>query len=261
MAIERLERRDRILAYVERKGRASIEELCAFLVTSEATVRRDLSELDREGLVHRVHGGATVCDSLKQEPPVFHRAALFAEQKRAIGRRAAALIHDGETVFLGSGSTVMEVARNLLERRKLRVVTNSLPIVNLLADVPEINLVVTGGFLRSSERTFIGFLVQMSLAELRADKVIVGIQGIHPEHGLTDDWLPETMVDRAIVRFAPELIVVADSSKFGRTHLSFVAGLSDVSVIVTDDGVAPSVLSDLGDRGVRVLLAGEEESV
>jgi DeoR/GlpR family transcriptional regulator of sugar metabolism len=260
MAIEKLERRDRILAYIERKGRASIEELCAFLATSEATVRRDLGEMDREGLVHRVHGGATVSDSMKEEPPVFHRAALFAEQKRAIGRTAAALIRDGETVFLGSGSTVMEVARNLMDRRELRVVTNSLPIVNLLADVPEINLVVTGGFLRSAERTFIGFLVQKSLAELRADTVVIGIQGIHPEHGLTDDWLPETMVDRAIVRFAPQLIVVADSSKFGRTRLSFVAGLSDVSAIVTDCGVTPSVMKALADRGVRVVLADEKES-
>jgi DeoR/GlpR family transcriptional regulator of sugar metabolism len=240
---------------VEQKGRAGMEELCAFLETSEATVRRDLASLAAEGLIKRVHGGAVVGERLLEEPPVLQRCGVFTEQKRAIGRAAAALIHDGETIFLGSGSTVLEVARNLTSRRELRVITNSLPIVNLLADVPEIHLVVTGGFLRNAERTFVGFLVEKCLAELRADKTIVGIQAIHPEHGLTNDWLPETMVDRAIVRFAPELVVVADSSKFGTTRLSFVTGLSEVGTIVTDAGIEASMAKALTDRGVRLIVA------
>jgi DeoR/GlpR family transcriptional regulator of sugar metabolism len=240
---------------VEQKGRAGLEELCSFLETSEATVRRDLASLAAEGLIKRVHGGAVVGERLLEEPPVLQRCGVFTEQKRAIGRAAAALVHDGDTVFLGSGSTVLEVARNLTSRRELRVITNSLPIVNLLADVAEIHIVITGGFLRNAERTFVGFLVEKSLAELRADKTVIGIQGIHPEHGLTNDWLPETMVDRTIVRFAPELIVVADSSKFGKTRLSYVTGLSEVNAIVTDGGIDAGMAKAITAHGVRLIVA------
>ena len=258
MPFDKFNRRDRILGYVEQKGRASIDELCKFLDTSEPTVRRDLTTLAKEGLLRRIHGGAVLGDGFRADPPVVQRSSVNSAQKRAIGKKTAEMIHDGETIFLGSGSTVLEVARNLMDRRELRVITNSLPIVNLLADVPAIHLVMTGGFLRNSERTFIGFIVEKTLSELRADKVIFGIQGIHPEHGLTNDWVPETMVDRAIVSFAPELIVVADSSKFGKTRLSFVTGLAQVGVIVTDSGIDPHMAKQMTQRGVRMIVAEVE---
>ena len=117
MAINKLDRRDSILAYIEQKGRASIEELCTFLDSSQATVRRDLARLAAEELIQRVHGGAVVGKRLQEEPPVLQRCAVFTPQKQAIGKKAAEMIHDGETVFLGSGSTVLEVARNLRKNR------------------------------------------------------------------------------------------------------------------------------------------------
>ncbi len=255
MPFDKLERRDKILAYVEKKGRVSIEELCTFLETSEPTVRRDLTMLSKDGMIRRIHGGAVLGTSFKADPPVVQRSGVNTAQKKAIGRKAAEMIRDGETVFLGSGSTVLEVARNLTDRHELRVITNSLPIVNLLADIPAVHLVMTGGFLRNSERTFIGYIVEKTLAELRADKVIFGVQGIHPEHGLTNDWLPETMVDRAIVSFAPKLIVVADSSKFGTTRLSYVTGVSQASVIVTDNGIDAQMAKQLTQLGVRLVIA------
>jgi DeoR/GlpR family transcriptional regulator of sugar metabolism len=255
MAIEKLNRKDRILEIVKNERTTRMARLCSQLDASEATIRRDLAELAAAGLVRRVHGGVSAIGTIDDEPRVIRRGALRGAEKRAIGSAAAALVKDRETVFLGSGSTVLEVARHLVDRTGLQVITNSLPIINLLADAPGIQLVASGGFLRNTERSMVGFLVERSLAELRADKVIIGAQGIHPVHGLTDDWMPELAVDRAIVHFAPELIVVADSSKIGKTRLSFVTDMSNVKTLVTDAGVCPEARVELERRGVRVLVA------
>jgi DeoR/GlpR family transcriptional regulator of sugar metabolism len=217
------ERQDQIMQYVYQQKKATVTELCELLNVSPATIRRDIEELASKELVKRTHGGIVLPDSVKLDPPVLHRRYLQAEEKRKIGKVAAKLIKDDETVFLGSGSTVLEVADNLTGRQNLTVITNSLPISNLLVKEPGIHLVMTGGFLRDSELSLIGHLVETSLAELRADKVVMSIQGIHLQHGLTNHNLAETMTDRTICRFSPRLILVADYTKFTKTNASFGA--------------------------------------
>ena len=174
-----------------------------------------------------------------------------------IGKKAAELVHDGEAIFLGTGSTALEVAKNLTTRRNLTVITNSLPVITALVDSPGVDLVVTGGALRRPELSFIGHIVEKALSELRADKVIMGIQGIHPESGLTNEFLPEAMLDRVLVTFAPQLIIVADSSKIGKIKASAVGGIEDLGILVTDASIDAGISEDLQRRGVRVILAEE----
>ena len=253
--MSKVERKEKIRQFIHEAGRATVAELCDRFGVSEATARRDLKELGAEGVVRRVHGGAVRPDALTPEPPVLERAHEQAEAKTCIGQAAAALIADGETVFLGSGSTVLAVARHLKQRRNLTVISNSLPVINLLADAPDITVIALGGLLRPSELSLIGYLAEQSLAELRADKVVMGIRAVHLEHGLTNDYLPETMTDRAIVRLSARVILVADHTKFGQTATAYVASLSVVDTVVTDTGIAPEVVQGLAEAGIRVIVA------
>lgn len=252
-------RRDKIREYLMQNRCAGVKDLGRELNASEATIRRDLRELVREDGYRRTRGGISL-DESRAELSVQQRAHVQAEQKRAIGRTAAELVSDGEVVFLGSGSTVIEVARNLDRHRDLTVITNSLPIVTLLADNPRVSLLVAGGALRRAELSFIGHIVEKALMELRADKVIMGIHGIHPEHGLTNEYLPEAIVDRFLVHYAPRLIIVADSSKLGKTKASYVGGIEDIDMLVTDPGISLDMKAALEGRGVAVVIAGHGEA-
>jgi len=252
-ALSNVERQERMLRFVEQRQRVTVADICDQFGVSVATARRDLEALAERGRVRRVHGGALAIHRAPPELPALQRAGEQAAEKRRIGQAAAALVADGETVFLSSGTTTLEVARSLRSQRHLTVITNSLLALNELADTPEITLVGLGGLLRRSEMSFIGHITEQALAEVRADKVIIGIRAIDAEQGLTNDFLPETMTDRAIMRIAREVIVVADHSKCGRVSAAFVAPLSAMRTLVTDSGTPPEFVDALTAQGIRVL--------
>jgi DeoR/GlpR family transcriptional regulator of sugar metabolism len=255
MSVSNTLRREKIREYLAHHHEASVQDLSAQLNASEATIRRDIQVLSKEPGFSRSRGGIGL-DESRSELAVLQRGRLMADRKRMIGREAAALVRDGESIFLGSGSTTIEVARCLSGRRDLTVITNSMPIITTLVDNPHISLVVAGGALRRPELSFIGHIVEKALSELRADMVIMGIQGIHPEHGLTNEFLPEAILDRCLVHFAPRLCIVADSSKLGKIKTSFVGDIGDVSVLVTDGVENPETLAEIGRRGIRTIVAG-----
>ncbi len=256
----KLERQEEIRRFIYEVGQASVQTLSERFGVSEATIRRDLEEMAAKGTIRRLHGGATRPRSAATEPPILQRVHERAALKELIGKAAAGLVADGETIFLGSGSTTLAVARHLLDRQDLTVITNSLPVVNLLADAPHITLIILGGLLRHSERSMIGHITEQAIAELRADKVIMGIQAVDLQQGLTNAYLPETMTDRAIVNLAPQLILVADHTKFGRIAPSLVAPLEAVHTVVTDAKIDPQIVRDLQEAGIRVIVAGAESN-
>ncbi len=250
-----IERQNQILQLIARLSRISINEVCDTFSVSQATARRDLETLAGQGKIQRVHGGAIQVRQANPEPPILVRSNEQQEEKKRIGRLAASLIEDGDAVFLGSSTTVLEVARNLGERRNLTILSNSLPVINLLAGLPEITLVSLGGVLRKSELSFIGHITEGSLAEVRADKVFFGVRAMSLEHGLTNDYLPETLTDRAILGMGGQVIIVADYSKFGRVSTAFLASLSSIHTLVTDRQAPTEFISALEQKGVRVLIA------
>lgn len=254
MSVTNDRRRSEIREYLLRNGSAEVGALSLRFGASEATIRRDILVLLGEPGFRKIRGGISLDDS-KAEPSLAQRSYLQTEKKRRIGKKAAELVHDGEAIFLGTGSTALEVARNLSTRRNLTVITNSLPVITTLVDSPGVDLVVTGGAVRRPELSFIGHTVEKALSELRADKVIIGIQGVHPEGGLTNEFLPEAVVDRVLVTFAPQLIIVADSSKVGKIKASAVGRIEDIGILVTDSAIDPDILANLKQRGVRVMLA------
>ncbi len=255
ITISGLERREQLLHFVETHQRATIAEICDEFLVSPATVRRDLETLEQEGKLRRFHGGALAIKSAPPEPPFVERSGAQAEEKRRIGRAAAALVQDGETILLGSGTTVLEVARNLRQHQDLTVVTNSLLVMNMLADVPSVTLVGLGGILRPTEKSLIGHLTELTLNELRVQKVIMGIRAVDLDAGITNDYLPETQTDRKILGISRELIMVADHTKCGRTSSVFLAPLDVVHTFVTDTETPVEFTSALRDLGVQVITA------
>lgn len=247
------ERQQILVQLLERQKRLTVSEICAQFSISEATARRDLDALAEQGLLQRVHGGAIPVRRAEPEMPILDRSQVQAEEKRRIGQAAAALIQDGETVFLGSGTTVLEVARNLRTRRNLTVITNSLPVINTLAGIADINVIVLGGMLRDSELSFIGHITEQALAEVRADKVVIGVRALSLEHGLTNDYLPETLTDRAILSVGREVILVADHTKFGAVAPAFLAPLKSIHILVTDEQTSEDFLTALREQGIRVI--------
>jgi DeoR/GlpR family transcriptional regulator of sugar metabolism len=248
------ERQELILELIAKRRRISVVDLCDTFSISEATARRDLELLAGQGKVQRVHGGAIALHSAPPEQPMLQRQEEQAAEKARIGRCAASLIRDDETIFLGSGTTVLEVAR-CLRGRPLTVITNSLPVINLLAGQPEMTMVILGGMLRSSELSFIGHLTEQALLEVRADRVIIGARSISLETGLTNDYLPETMTDRAILHAGREVILVADHTKFGRVSAALLAPLDRVHTIVTGGETAPEYLDQLSALGLHIMKA------
>ena len=249
------ERHKRILSQLTKQGRLSVAEIVEQLSVSEATARRDLESLASEGKVQRVHGGAIAAEKAPPELPILERENEQTDEKVRIGRIAAELIADKETIFLGSGTTVLEVAKNLRDRKNLIVITNSLPVLNALAGIKEITVISLGGMLRDTELSFIGHITEQALAEVRVDKVVIGTRGISFEHGLTNDYLQETLTDRAILKIGREVIIVADHSKVNRVSTVLLAPLDVMHTFVTDSSSDKKFIQSLKKQNVKVIMA------
>ncbi|GAB4526283.1 MAG: DeoR/GlpR family DNA-binding transcription regulator [Anaerolineae bacterium] len=252
MTISAQERQRRIVEHIEKNGRVGINEVCEIFDISIATARRDLEALADQGEVERVHGGAIRVERAPAEPPINQRHTEQYEEKRRIAVATAEMVNDGETIYLGAGTTMEAVAARLQQRQGLTVITNSLLVVNALAGQPQIELICLGGLLRHSEMCFIGHLTEQALAYVRADKAILGTRAIDIEHGLTNDHLPQTSTDRASLAIGRQVIIAADHTKVARVSTGFVAPIDAIHTFVTDKNTQPEFITALASRGVNV---------
>ena len=249
------ERQKQILSLLAKQGRLSVAEIVRQFSISEATARRDVGLLASQGKAQRVHGGILAIEQAPPELPILQRTSEESGEKTRIGRVAAELISDGDTVFIGSGTTPLEVARNLRGRRRLTVITNSLPVLNMLAGEKDITVISLGGMLRDSELSFIGHITEQALAEIRADKVIMGTRGLSLEHGLTNDYLQETLTDRAILKTGRQVIIVADYTKINRVSTALLAPLRSIHTLVTDSKADKKFIQAVKKQGIAVVVA------
>jgi DeoR/GlpR family transcriptional regulator of sugar metabolism len=247
------DRQNQILLLVRNQQRISVADICKQFSVSEATARRDLETLANQGRVQRVHGGAIAFTQAPPEQPILQRQDEQSTEKVRIGQAAAGLVQEGETIFLGSGTTVVEMARALRSHRNLTVITNSLPVINALADTEGMTIICLGGMVRNSELSFIGHITELSLAEVRADKVFIGTRAISLEHGLTHEYLPETMTDRAILNSGREIVVLADHTKFGRAGAVLLVPVERIHTIVTDADASEDFVEAVEQKGIRVI--------
>jgi DeoR/GlpR family transcriptional regulator of sugar metabolism len=247
----RRDRRSQLLRRLSEDGRASVATLARDLGVTPSTIRRDLAQLADDGTLLRTYGGAALAAA--ERSPAARRDPA-AEAKRAIGAAAASLVADGQTIAISSGTTTMELARRLADRR-LTVITNALDVASVLLDREGIELVILGGVVRPRMHSMLGHLAELALRELRADTLFMGIGAVDPDHGLMNDSIPEILTDRALRRSARSCVVLADSSKFAQVAPAFVFGFDQVDTVVTDAGADPADVVALQARGVRVVVA------
>ncbi len=245
------ERQAQIRRLVEDRRQVTVTELSRLLDVSEATIRRDLDELNGSW-VQRTHGGAVLSSRTAIELPVMQRLSSQAEAKRRIGHAAAGMVCEGETIFISSGTTTLEVARALPPMMRLTVVSNSLPVINTLVGRPNIELIAIGGVLRHDELSMVGNTAELALHEFRANRAFMGMRAVDPRLGFTNDYLPEILTDRVILQMASQVVVVADHTKFGQVCSVFVAPVTAAQVIVTDQDIPPAVADELRGMGVEV---------
>lgn len=231
-------------------GSLGVAELASLTGASEMTIRRDLEVLASQGVLERFRGGARSLLLRGSEPPFALRFDENAEAKRRIAAAVASLIADGESVVLDSGTTCLEVAR-LLHDRRLTVMPLSLHAVNALSSSASLTLLVPGGRPRPGELALTGPLTLASLSALRFDTAVIGCCGLSAEHGLTAFDLEDAAVKRAAISSARRVIAAVDASKLTRTALAFVAPVSSLDAVVTDAERAV----DLEAAGVTVVTA------
>lgn len=244
------QRRDEILQLIERQGFVSLHELVDKLGASESTVRRDLEYLDGIGQVRRTRGGAAYTGD--HITPFEERRTTSLDQKQRIGRAVAEEIEPGDTVLLDGGTTTLEVAR-CLAGKSLQVVTNSLPIANLLVNQPNIELILIGGYLYPRTGVALGPLAAASLSHLHVHRVVMSCGGI-TEKGLFNSNTLLVDAERQMLEAADEIWVVADSTKFGRTALAHLCSLSSVTRLFTDRGLDERWRRTLEEAGLPVTI-------
>ncbi len=250
-----IEREERILAFLQDHGKGSVVELSRALSVSGATIRRDLRRLTARQQVRRVHGGAVLVDALGLEPPVLQRRGLHAEEKERIGRAAAALVKDGETVIFTGGSTTLEVVPHLANRRDLTIITDSLLIAEKAAKLPGLVFIMLGGTVQPSELSMEGYLSELCLKELHANKAIIGARAVNLAQGLMLDRVSEVTRFRECIKIADEVILVADHSKFGQVATAVLGPLTLVHRLVTDNGIPGETAAALRSLGIEVIEA------
>jgi len=246
------ERRRRIVEQVRTHGVATVDGLAATLNVSAPTVRADLAALEARRLLRRTHGGALPWATPLHEPPYAERAVSRALEKRRIGRAAARLIQPGETILLDAGTTTHEVGLALASRELsgVTVVTNALPTALALMDAPGIEVIVIGGQAQPSRRATLGPLAVQFLQPLRADRVFLGVSGVHAAHGLTAADFDAVQVKQALIAHANHVVTVADSEKVGQTAFACIGPVSLSSVLVTDNDLSVEAEAELREAGI-----------
>lgn len=249
------QRRDRIQEFLAANKIARTADLCALLDASEATVRRDLEWLEQEGFLERTHGGAILSQRMSSEPGYQQRVLTFPEEKRHIGVFAASLVAPNDVIFINSGTTTTEVIRHMRPDHTVSVFTNNLTAA-LEVGEPGFQYFVIGGEFQPRSNSLAGRFAVENLAQVFADKAILGIDGISLKHGCTVPSNAEAeLVRQMIKQTRGETIVVADHSKWGVVSNFQIAPISAITRLITDAGMDPLGVDSLEAQGVRVLVA------
>jgi DeoR family transcriptional regulator of aga operon len=228
------ERRDQILNLLHKHGKVRVKELSKRLKISEVTIRNDLQELHERGHLRKTHGGAIPPLAVNNETPLQEKYRAHAAEKSRIGEAAAALINDGETIILDSGTTTQEIAKRIKDKRDLTVITNGVNIAMELVGVPGIRVVLLGGVLRANAFSIVGHFAEEMLQHFSADKLFLAADACDLQFGISTPNLEEARVNQAMTRIAREKYLVADASKFGKRSLSRILPLSEMDQVITD---------------------------
>jgi DeoR family transcriptional regulator, fructose operon transcriptional repressor len=247
------ERQQKIAEMLQEKASIKVNELAVIFSVSESTIRRDLREMEENGLLSRTHGGAVGLTTTSFEPTFREKEDEKHDEKVLIGSLAVSLIEDGDTIILDSGTTTLEIAKRITSKG-ITVITNSIDIAAVLSNKDDIELIVTGGSLRFTTRAMVGHITENVLSNFRVDKAFIGANGISISQGITTPNLTEAHTKKAMMNVAGKVFIVADSSKFNNVCFSVICPADKVSAIITSSDLDSDTVKEFEAEGIEILM-------
>ena len=248
------ERRHMLQSILSQKKRLVVKEVAAKLRTSEVTIRKDLEILEKRGFLSRVHGGAILNDSSVTDLALTEKEQIHPGEKLQIAEKAVEMIHTGDAIILDSGTTTTQIARKIKAFKKdIKIITNAINIAAELAGSDN-EIFLTGGFLREKSFSLVGPFAEDTLKNLHADKLFLGVDGIHFDYGLMTPNMMEGRVNQIMMQISREVILVTDSSKFGKRSISVISNIRAADKIITDKNLQQEDFERLTEMGIEVIL-------
>jgi DeoR family fructose operon transcriptional repressor len=250
------ERKNEIINLLKEQGNVKVSELSKTYKVSEVTIRKDLQELEEEGQVKRVHGGAILSHNTKFEPTFFEKTGKLADEKVLIGRLAASMIEGGDTIALDAGTTTLQIAKHIIAKN-ITVITNSLDVALELSDREGVEVIVIGGSLRTQTRALVGPMANIALENLVVDKAFIGVNGISIQYGITTPNIVEAVTKKQIIKSAKMTIVVCDHEKFDLVSFAKITDIKNVDFVITDGQLTEEQYEAFEQEGVKIIIPRE----
>jgi len=246
------ERKTAIADYIRENRKSTVSELCKMFKVSPATIRNDLTELENAGLLKRTHGGAIPNVKANYEPNSNQKKVEHIHEKEAIAKKAVGYVEDGDTIAIDTGTTTLCFAKQLIYKKNLTIVTNDIEIASYLEDNSDADIVFIGGRLRRGFHCCVGPIALRCLEGLRVDKAFVASNSVSVKNGLTTPGLELAQIKTNLVSFAEEVILLSDSSKFGRASFVKFADIHEITAVITDKGLPTQQVQELEQAGITV---------
>lgn len=248
------ERHQFIINKIQKDQYINVIELCKDLKVSSVTIRKDLKLLEDKSLLFRTHGGATLNNPYAVDRPVNEKEKIQSSEKNKIGAAAAKLVKANDSIVIASGTTLLYFVKNIPSGLNLTVVSSSLNISLELMRYPDVEVIQLGGLLRKSSSSVLGAYAEQVLQDFYFNALFLGVDGIDLEHGLTTTNAMEAHLNRKMIDVSQKVVVLADSTKFGKRGFGKICGFEDVDHIITDKGVSEQIINHLESMGVTVTL-------
>lgn len=250
-----VDRRSTILKELDQKGKVSVSNLSTLFSVSDVTIRNDLAQLEKKNILIRVRGGALKIDRVGIDYHISEKDKINIKAKQLIGSMASKFVYEGDTIMIDSGTTAMELVRNLNEKIVFTVITNALNIAVQLSKNNNVNVIMPGGFLRNKSFSLIGTPAEKSLRNYYCDKLFIGVDGLDIGYGLSTPNIEEAHFNSTMIEMSKQIIVLADSSKIHKRSLAFICPISKIDMLITDSGISNEDKNSLENIGIKVVVA------
>lgn len=249
------ERHQLILKKLQEDRRVTIQQLSDLMLVSGVTIRKDLKLLEDKNLLFLTRGGASVNNPYAAEKPINEKELINAKEKQHIARAALSIIGENDSIIIGSGTTVFHLACCLHPTKRITVITPALKVALELCQRPNVEVLQLGGMIRPNSSSVAGNFAERILEDLSSGILFLGADGIDLNFGISITNLAESSLNQKMMDVAQIVVIMADSTKFGRRGLGRICGLEQVQYIVTDDGVPPGIVKQLEERGIKMIIA------
>ncbi len=253
-----MKRHQDILERLQEEKYVEVSDLCKSLNVSAVTIRKDLKILEEKGLLFRTHGGASLDNPYINDRPVNEKEKISVSEKNEIAEAAALLILENDSIMIASGTTVQALARCIRPKGKLTVITSSLNVTLELIKFKEVEVLQLGGYVRHSSSSVVGNYAAYILDNISCSKLFLSVDGIDLEYGLSTTHLEEAQLNKRMLTAAQKIILLVDSSKFGKKSFAKICDLEQIDEIITDKGISLSLIEKLEEKGITVTVINKE---